>query len=92
VRVRVRDAGAQVELSVHNEGEPIPAELLPVLFEPFRRGRSDFRPSGSLGLGLYIVNQVVQGHGGRVSAESEPSGVTRFTVRLPRGAEGTGPR
>jgi PAS domain S-box-containing protein len=78
--------GGEVELSVTNQGEPVPAELLPVLFEPFRRGMSRFRPSGSLGLGLYIVRQVVEGHGGRVEVETGAAG-TSFIVRVPRGAK-----
>ena len=86
VGVRLRGRGGEVELMVRNEGEPIPAELLPVLFEPFRRGMSKFRPAGSLGLGLFIVHQVVTGHGGRVEVGSA-GGVTSFTVRVPRGAE-----
>ncbi|AKI99082.1 PAS domain S-box-containing protein [Archangium gephyra] len=85
VGVRVRGLDGEVELTVSNAGEPIPAELVPVLFEPFRRGMSKFRPAGSLGLGLFIVHQVVKGHGGRVEVGSA-GGVTSFTVRVPRGA------
>jgi PAS domain S-box-containing protein len=85
VVVRVRGVEGEVALTVSNEGEPIPAELLPVLFEPFRRGMSKFRPAGSLGLGLFIVHQVVTGHGGRVEVGSA-GGVTSFSVRVPRGA------
>ncbi|QRK10835.1 PAS domain S-box protein [Archangium violaceum] len=87
VRVKVHSRRGEVELSVSNEGAPIPQELLPVLFEPFRRGMSKFRPAGSLGLGLYIVRQVVEGHGGRVEVSTGEAGTT-FTVRVPRG---TGP-
>ncbi|MFY0562617.1 PAS domain S-box protein [Archangium lansingense] len=85
VVVRVRGLDGEVELVVSNEGEPIPAELVPVLFEPFRRGMTKFRPAGSLGLGLFIVHQVVTGHGGRVEVGSV-GGLTSFTVRMPRGA------
>ena len=52
VGIRIEGAGQDVVLTVHNDGEPIPASVLPVLFEPFRRG--DGSPHG-LGLGLYIV-------------------------------------
>jgi len=82
VWVRTRVLHGEVELSVSNEGEPIPASLLPVLFEPFRRGLEQFRPSGSLGLGLYIVRQVVEGHAGRVEVATGQAGTT-FTVRVP---------
>ncbi|QRN97247.1 PAS domain S-box protein [Archangium violaceum] len=81
-----RKPGNGVELVVSNEGEPVPAELLPVLFEPFRRGMSKFRPSGSLGLGLYIVRQVVEGHGGKVVVETDAAG-TSFIIQVPPGAE-----
>ncbi|WNG32407.1 PAS domain S-box protein [Archangium violaceum] len=84
VCVRARELPDEVELSVFNEGAPIPEELLPVLFEPFRRGMSKFRPSGSLGLGLYIVRQVVEGHGGRMEVGTGEAGTT-FTVWLPKG-------
>ncbi|QRK10836.1 PAS domain S-box protein [Archangium violaceum] len=86
VCVRVLAREGEVELSVFNEGAPIPEELLPVLFEPFRRGMSKFRPSGSLGLGLYIVRQVVEGHGGRVEVSTGEAGTT-FTVRVSQTAE-----
>jgi PAS domain S-box-containing protein len=82
VWVRTRALPDAVELSVSNEGEPIAANLLPVLFEPFRRGMERFRPSGSLGLGLYIVRQVVEGHAGRVEVATGLAGTT-FTVRVP---------
>jgi PAS domain S-box-containing protein len=82
VWVRVRAVAGEAELSVSNEGEPISPELLPVLFEPFRRGMAEFRPSGSLGLGLYIVRQVVEGHSGRVEVATGRAGTT-FTVRVP---------
>ncbi|WP_160174450.1 PAS domain S-box protein [Archangium violaceum] len=85
VVVRVHGPDGEVELAVSNEGEPIPAELLPVLFEPFRRGISKFRPAGSLGLGLFIVHQVVTAHGGRMEVGSA-EGVTSFKVRMPREA------
>jgi PAS domain S-box-containing protein len=85
VQVEVSGGADEVRVSVSNAGAPIPAELVPVLFEPFRRGMSTFRPSGSLGLGLYIVRQVVEGHGGRVEVRTGEEGTT-FTVRVSREA------
>jgi signal transduction histidine kinase/DNA-binding response OmpR family regulator len=84
VRVRARALAGEAELSVTNEGDAIPAELLPVLFEPFRRGMPKYRPAGSLGLGLFIVRQVVEGHAGRVEVSTGETGTT-FTVRVPTG-------
>jgi PAS domain S-box-containing protein len=86
VRLRVWQRPDEAVVEVHNEGEPVPSSLLPVLFEPFRRGSTQFRPAGSLGLGLYIVRQVVDSHGGRVEVRTGEAGTT-FTVRVPRGAD-----
>jgi two-component system, sensor histidine kinase and response regulator len=70
----------QVTLSVENQGT-IPRDTLAVLFSPFKpRGRT----SRGLGLGLYIVDQVVLAHGGRVTVDEPAPGKTRFLVRLPR--------
>ena len=73
----------QAQLRVANQGLAIPQELLPTLFQPFRRGIEGRSPSGSLGLGLYIVEQIVQAHAGTVTARSDASG-TEFIVCLPR--------
>jgi signal transduction histidine kinase len=85
VRVRLDDAGADVELSVTNAGNPIPPEMMPSLFEPYTRGSTAGR-SKSLGLGLYIVSQIIRAHGGTVAAHSTERDGTTFTVRLPRAA------
>ena len=67
VSVLAEDTGADARVSVHNDGPPIPAELLPLIFEPFERGTQDRR---GLGLGLYIVQEIVKAHQGDVSATS----------------------
>lgn len=81
ISVRVEGRGDRAVISVHNEGPPIPAELLPILFDPFKRRQS--RGSG-LGLGLYIVSEIVRAHGGRIDVESAAAGTT-FSVELPAG-------
>jgi signal transduction histidine kinase len=79
-------------VEVHNPGAPIPEHLLATLFEPFRRagGASQAqgkRRRGGLGLGLYIVKEIVEAHGGRVSVRSCAGEGTTFTVLLPRDAQ-----
>jgi signal transduction histidine kinase len=78
--VAVGRQGDHVEISVHNVGAPIPADLLPVIFEPFRRGDGD---AGGLGLGLYIVRAIARAHGGEVTATSSEHLGTTFALRLP---------
>ena len=70
-------------VEVHNVGAPIADDQLRELFEPFRRG-TDRRSSQGLGLGLYIVDQVVQAHGGSVEAQSSECDGTVFRIVLPR--------
>jgi phosphoserine phosphatase RsbU/P len=87
VRVVLRNEGEAVTLSVHNEGPAIPAELLPAMFDPFRRqARRTSRNSDGLGLGLFICRELVAAHGGDISVQSTDEAGTTFTVRLPRRA------
>ncbi len=86
VQLRLADSAADsVTLTVSNGGV-IPPETLPLLFDPFRAGQ---RPEGStagLGLGLFIVQQIVLAHHGSIDVESA-GGRTVFRVVLPRRAE-----
>lgn len=75
---------ASVWISVRNEGEPIPTSLLPNLFRPFRRGREGSAAERSIGLGLYIVSQIVAAHGGTIAVDSTAEAGTTFTIELPR--------
>jgi len=74
--------GAAVEMVVHNQGEPIPPELLPIIFNPFERGANERK---GLGLGLFIVRAIVTAHGGTVDVTSSLAEGTSFRIRLPRG-------
>jgi PAS domain S-box-containing protein len=86
------DAGDTLQIQVHNDGPPIPAALLPNIFEPFRRAvAGDAHPTSGLGLGLFIVQQIAQAHGGTVEVASHDGQGTTFTVHLPRGGPATSP-
>jgi signal transduction histidine kinase len=81
----------QVVVTVSNGGRPIPPEQLPDLFAPFKTVRENSSTSG-LGLGLFIVREIVQAHNGSVAVTSSSEG-TAFTFRLPRSeAAGDHPR
>lgn len=78
------DDAATIAISNPIRDAAISPDLLETLFDPFRRGRSGEHPGG-LGLGLYIVREIVLAHGGTISAESSAAGTT-FVIALPRRA------
>ena len=83
IRVVLREKGRTALLRVENDGEPIPPEALPQLFEPFYRSdTARDRQSGGAGLGLALVKETVTLHGGTCGVENLPHGV-RFWVALP---------
>ena len=69
--------------AVENRGEPITPSALASLFDPLRRGTDRPPEEGSLGLGLFICDEVAKAHGGEINATST-DGATVFAVRLPR--------
>lgn len=91
VSIRLDGLGSDaLVLTVENAGA-IDPDILPFIFDPFRgapghRGRRD-----GLGLGLYIVQQIVRAHRGAIEARSD-DGHTRFTVTLPRSPKAHGGR
>jgi signal transduction histidine kinase len=88
ITITVRRSGERAEVSVHNEGAPIPAEEQPELFRPFARGK---RSAGGWGLGLALVRGCAEAHGGGVSVRSDSSG-TMFTIELPMDSRPYQPR
>lgn len=83
VTARVQRRGPWLCVDVQDDGQGIPADLLPHVFERFARGDSArSRTNGSTGLGLAIVQAVATAHGGAVTVDSVP-GQTVFTVYLP---------
>lgn len=84
VRVAVRNVGGTLSIEVRDTGIGIPDEKLPVIFGMFRQvdTPSSSGPTG-VGLGLYIVDQLVRRLGGRIEVESRVGFGTSFTVFLP---------
>lgn len=83
VTVTSRTTAAQWEVSVHNDGEPIPPHVLPHLFEPMIQGKHDARGGRGVGLGLYIVREIARAHRGRVEADSTAEAGTTFRAVFP---------
>jgi K+-sensing histidine kinase KdpD len=87
IEVEAEAAPEGVRISVANAGAGIPDEALPTVFERYKRGDEAAR-EGSVGLGLFIVRSLTQGHGGRVWAENREEGGTRIAFTLPLRREG----
>lgn len=82
VTVDLDCAGAEIVLSVADEGIGIPSSEHDRMFQMFRRGSNVQNIPGS-GLGLVVVNNAVQRHNGSITFESEVNRGTRFVIRLP---------
>ena len=91
VSISVAPEGHEIVLTVSDTGQGIEASFLPNVFEMFRQADSSAnREHAGMGIGLALVRQLVQLHGGSVRAHSEgPSKGSRFTVRLPAKIEAT---
>ena len=89
VTLRVQGDDKEVTVAVHNRGPAIPEDQLDGLFNAMKRHDvvGDKKgPSANLGLGLYIADQIVRAHKGRIDVESSEDRGTTFTVHLPRKA------
>lgn len=88
VELSISSDGAEIVLSVRNQGTPISPDVLPTIFDPLVRGSSidaqRVRRAGSIGLGLYIAHEIVTSHGGTIDVQSSVESGTDFTVRIPR--------
>ena len=87
VRLTLRITDDDAHLEVADGGNGVPEELVPRLFDRFATGGT----SGGTGLGLYLVREIVERHGGDVTYTPPEEGrPTAFTVRIPRLVEGEG--
>lgn len=84
IRILVTQDQDHVVIRVHNMGPPIPPEIMPTVFDPFRRARATQAGDRGLGLGLYITKEIVCGHGGTIDVRSTKDEGTTFRIRLPR--------
>ncbi len=82
VRVNHELAGDLAHLEVIDRGPGIDPGMAEKIFEPFQRATS-MEPIPGLGLGLYVVKMIVEGHGGRIAVDSHLGQGTRFIVELP---------
>ena len=85
ISVVARGEADQVVVAVHNQGPPIPVDQIQQIFNPMT-GTAVSSSTNHLGLGLYIVREVVTAHDGTIEVESSQESGTTFTVRLPRRA------
>jgi signal transduction histidine kinase len=84
VHITAHADATDLVLTVWNAGEPIPAESIDKIFEPFWRHSVSASRNG-LGLGLHICSQIIRAHEGRISVTSTREHGTRFTAHLPLG-------
>ena len=81
--LRLKEAGKKVYISISNDGETIPPEELPLVFDRFHKlDKARTRTKDSWGLGLYIVKTIVCSHGENISVTSK-NGKTEFTFTMP---------
>ena len=88
LEVTVTPASDEVRITVSDLGPGIPQELLTNVFDRYQRG-DEVPGAGGVGLGLFIVRSLTQGHGGRVWAENREAGGAAVTFTLPLRREGS---
>ena len=84
----IKGSDSQVEVSIKNSGQGIPARQLPNIFERFYKAdRSRGMDKSGTGLGLYIVKTIIDLHGGHITAESVEGVYTEFKFNLPKNVQ-----
>jgi signal transduction histidine kinase len=90
IKVTVTGEENSVVLAVQNQGPPIPQELQVTMFDPLVQSKKPDPTRSGLGLGLFIVNEIVTAHHGTIAVTSTQDSGTIFSVRLPRSPVGVG--
>ena len=81
--IKIREAGKKAYISISNDGDTIPPEELPLVFDRFHKlDKSRAENRDGWGLGLYIVKNIIDRHGENISVSSQ-NGRTAFTFTLP---------
>ncbi|HWJ87716.1 MAG TPA: HAMP domain-containing sensor histidine kinase [Pelagibacterium sp.] len=88
VEIEVGLGEAQVELAVRDHGAGVPEPDMSRVFDPFYRPGGHGEAAGGWGLGLALVRQIAEGHGGSVRVETPADGGARFVVTLPQADAG----
>lgn len=83
IRVQVERRDAEVALTIRDQGIGVPEAIIPELFRPFYRAKNVDPGIAGLGIGLYVVKELVTLHGGSIQVESSEGQGSTFTVLLP---------
>jgi signal transduction histidine kinase len=89
--IQAQAANGDAEVTIKNNGEPIPPEQASHIFERFYRARADGRIPGH-GLGLSIASELARAHGGELELARSDSEWTEFRLRLPRQGVSSSPQ
>lgn len=87
IELQARENETHIEIMIKDDGPGIPPEQLQCIFDKFKQVPGKESPSTSLGLGLYIVKKIIEGHGGRAWAESIEGKGSRFFFTLNKSTE-----
>ncbi len=85
IEVFARRSGREALIAVRDHGQGMSEESVNFIFQPFRQGEGrEFGTMKGMGLGLYIVNRLVEAHGGRIEVRSEHARGSTFTAHIPQ--------
>ncbi len=82
VLIHVTQVNSSAIVEINNQGKPIPVDVLPIVFERFKRGDSS-RSTDGFGLGMSIIKTLTELHGGRVTIESDEATGTTLKIDIP---------